>query len=548
MTGPVNAMYKTNIALRGWIVWVGLILLAGSVKADPLDFTYDSLPAQRLGSYNVDLAQSSVSGLSAGAYMADQFFVAFSEDMLGCGLFAGGPYGCSQGSLFIAAGRCMKPPLLFNTLDDNALEHFLTQAGRYADQGKIDDLANLRTKKIYIYSGKKDATVKPEVTDWVDNWYALAGVPHANIQYKNDLEAPHALPTLDYGNIPCTRPGNPWINDCDYDGAGEALTHILGPLHPRRPTAQLSGQFIKYRQNDFFQPANLAPEQLKNQFSMNEFGFAYVPRACTDGQPCRIHVAFHGCKQVYNRNPEAGDFSTEDATPPFGLQFVKYAGYNEWADTNNLIVLYPQAQKVPTINPRGCFDWWGYLPGTSDTYATQEGPQMKAVYAMMTRLAQGAQAACQGGTRPPAITLAGPDSIQIDIGETPVLPQPEAMAADPEEGDLSGAITRTPSGPIDTSRPATLRLKYNVADSQGCKATEVVRTIVVGGCDQWTAANHQHAEEGRAYSRWCLRYFFFPYKCYYAKGSKNPLGPGSAQTTLRRNDGESDFYNKGKCP
>jgi hypothetical protein len=45
----------------------------------------------------------------------------------------------------------------------------------------------------------------------------------------------------------------------------------------------------------------------------------------------------------------------------------------------NPIILYPQAQKVQITNPRGCYDWWSYLSGTADTYATKQGPQMKAV-------------------------------------------------------------------------------------------------------------------------------------------------------------------------
>lgn len=151
-------------------------------------------------------------------------------------------------------------------------------------------------------------------------------------------------------------------------------------------------------------------------------------------------MVFHGCKQVYNRNPEASDFSPDDASNPFGLQYVKYAGYNEWADTNNLIILYPQAQKVQTMNPRGCFDWWGYLPGTRDTYPTKHGPQMKAVYAMLERASEGDQPGCEGANQPPTIALAGQPQIEIEVGDTLVLPDPEATASDPEEGDLTSDI------------------------------------------------------------------------------------------------------------
>lgn len=522
----------------------GLLGLAAAVAADALDFTADSLPAESLGSYNADISQSSVSGLSAGAYMADQFFVAYSGDMLGAGIFAGGPYGCSDGNLATALGRCMNPTFL-NDIDAATVRQLHAKAVAYADQGKIDSLDHLQGKKIFVYSGRLDTVVKPEVTDRVDDWYLLAGVSAANIAYKSDLNAPHALPTLDYGNA-CATPGNPWINDCDYDGAGQALEHILGPLNPPRATEELSGRFVKFNQNEFFEPGNLSAGELKDRYAMNEYGFAYVPESCADGQSCRIHVVFHGCKQIYNRNPDASDFSPDDDSNPFGLQYVKYAGYNEWADTNNLIVLYPQAQKVQTMNPRGCYDWWGYLSGTADTYATKQGPQMKAVYAMLERLSDGQSPPCQGANQPPAIVLAGAGRIEIDAGAPLTLPTPEATASDPEDGDITGDIVRTPGGPLDTSRPGTYEIKYNVQDSEGCAAGEVVRTVVVRGCMQWTTANTVHADENRARSQTCY-WLFFPYTCYEAVGSGDALGTSSIVTTLRRVDPNAAFYEKGEC-
>ncbi len=62
--------------------------------------------------------------------------------------------------------------------------------------------------------------------------------------------------------------------------------------------------------------------------------------------------------------------------------FLREAGINEWADTNNLIVLYPQAIATGA-NPNGCWDWWGY-DGTD--YAAQSGIQTSAIYAMVQRI------------------------------------------------------------------------------------------------------------------------------------------------------------------
>jgi poly(3-hydroxybutyrate) depolymerase len=477
--------------------------------------------------------------------MADQFFVAFSKDMLGVGIFAGGPYGCADGSLSSALGRCMNPAF-YDQIDSSVIQDLYEKAIDYADQGKIDAVEYIEGKKVYIFSGTQDMTVRPEVTDWVDDWYLLAGIPSENIVYKDDLDAPHTLPTLDYGNF-CPTPGNPWMNDCDYDGAGQALSHILGALNPPQITSQLSGRFVKFDQNEFFDPENLTAEELKSRFSMNEYGFAYIPQACSDGDPCRAHVVFHGCKQVYNRNPDASDFSPDDASNPFGLQFVKYAGYNEWADTNNLIILYPQAQKLQSSNPRGCYDWWGYLAGTTDTYATKQGPQMKAVYAMLERVAGGPPPMCEGTNQQPVITLAGADRIEIDTGASLVLPDPEATALDPEDGDISDDIIREPAGAVETDLPGTYLLIYNVSDSEGCAAREVIRTIIVGGCEQWTATNAEHAAANRAESGTCY-WFFFPYTCYHAVGSGDSLGTASTTTTLRQERADEMVYELGACP
>jgi poly(3-hydroxybutyrate) depolymerase len=64
--------------------------------------------------------------------------------------------------------------------------------------------------------------------------------------------------------------------------------------------------------------------------------------------------------------------------------FIKGAGYNRWAAMNRLIVLYPQVAKS-AANSRGCWDWWGY---TGSEFLTREAPQIKAVRAMLERLAE----------------------------------------------------------------------------------------------------------------------------------------------------------------
>ena len=66
-----------------------------------------------------------------------------------------------------------------------------------------------------------------------------------------------------------------------------------------------------------------------------------------------------------------------------GTQYPQKTGYSRWADTNNIVVLYPQTGVTAT---NGCWDWWGY---DSADYAKKSGPQMKAVKAMVDQLASG---------------------------------------------------------------------------------------------------------------------------------------------------------------
>jgi len=332
---------------------------------------------EKLGKYNVNIHQSSVSGLSAGGFFANQFFVAYSGIMSGIGVFAGGPYGCARGDLFKAVGDCMARPD-FLTLE--VMTELTNNARTYARDGRIDPLENLKSKKIFLFGGLVDKTVRPAVVDRVYDGYLNMGVPQSNIYYKKHMMAGHAMPTINYGNKCDEVSRAPWMSACNYDGAGEVLKHIYGALNPAQPVTQASGKLIEFAQKEFVDPQPLHYEDLVKQTGFNEFGYAYVPKSCQEGKACKIHVVFHGCRQVYNKDPEGRNL--EKGGVAFGLQMVLHAGYNEWANTNQIIVLYPQAQKNKA-NPNGCFDWWGYLGGGKETYLTKEAPQIKAVRAMM---------------------------------------------------------------------------------------------------------------------------------------------------------------------
>lgn len=343
-----------------------LTLAAACVTAAPL-------PA-----YNVDPDGISVSGVSSGGFMAVQMHVAYSGTFRkGVGVVAGGAYYCAQDREGQALLKCMDarfygvPPL-------SAL---VSQTRRWAAAGAIDPPSNLARGKVWLFtggrfdSGTHDTTVDWRVVDQLKRYYRRY-VPAANIAYEADLRAEHAMPTKDYGR-PCDSAGDPYIADCGYDAAGEMLAWIYGPLAPGNGQPE-TGNIVAFDQSEFIDdPA---------AHGLWPTGYAYVPARCAAGASCRLHVAFHGCKQFPGYAYYDGSIG-EVVT--IGKRFVLHAGYNRWADANGIIVLYPQANALyfglhAKTNPNGCWDWWGY---DDDDYAVKRGRQMAAVKAMVDRIA-----------------------------------------------------------------------------------------------------------------------------------------------------------------
>lgn len=336
-------------------------LLAAGAQAAPLP------------QLNIKLDETSVSGLSSGAYMAVQFHVANSSFVKGAGIIAGGPYDCAKDDQETAltvcscvGGTCDKAQVLQQVPND------VQVTSQNARASRIDATANLANSKVWLFSGSTDSVVPTEAVTALRNYYRNF-MPDANIAYEHDVPAEHALPTDTFGSD-CGFRGEPFINNCHFDAAGNLLKWIYGPLNPRQE-GKLSGKLIAFDQSSFI--VNPAAH------GMYPTGWAYVPASCRREQ-CRVHIAFHGCKQFpdwpYADGPDG----------KMGDTFVRHAGYNQWADTNHIVVLYPQANRLnsmprpPRSNPSGCWDWWGY---DDANYAVRSGHQMDAVRRMVSWLA-----------------------------------------------------------------------------------------------------------------------------------------------------------------
>ncbi|AMC33759.1 extracellular catalytic domain type 2 short-chain-length polyhydroxyalkanoate depolymerase [Janthinobacterium sp. B9-8] len=328
--------------------------------------------AAKLPAYKVDLSQTSVSGLSSGAFMAAQFHTAFSGTLVGAGIVAGGPFYCSGSaypmppSVTVAQTACMNPSLSAYGPPDPQL--LLRLAKGFEQSGTIDQLDLLKSQKVYLFSGKADKTVATAVVDQATAFYQLAGVPAQNIKYVQSVNAGHAIITNNAKDVVCADTQAPYINDCDFIQSQDILKHIYGDLQPALPA--LSGKIVQFDQSEFIK---------SGYTSMSDDAYLYVPKAC-EAETCKVHVAFHGCEQGAEK---------------IGNLFYGTTGYNELADANKIIVLYPQAKAsygfFTPLNPKGCWDFWGYsdpLNPLAPNFYSKTSPQMSAVKAMLDRLGQ----------------------------------------------------------------------------------------------------------------------------------------------------------------
>jgi hypothetical protein len=346
-------------------VWAVIPLLAAaflSAAAPPAQ-------AGELPALGARLDQTTVSGLSSGAYMAGQMQMAHSAIITGIGIVAGGPYGCAEslyadslpglGTVFLNASKavngCMLDGLWLWGIPNPG--QLADRARRLAESARIDPVAKVYSDRIYLYSGSNDRTVVPAIVAAAAEFYVALGVPRSAIKHVTGVASGHGFVTRDKG-LACERTGAPYVVDCNYDQAGDILAHLLGPLETR--AAEPNSPVEDFDQRPFTE--GIADHGLSTTGSM------YAPTTCRTEPGCRIHVVFHGCNQGRGNAPD---------TFPADLGFIP------WAETNRLILMFPQVAQS-ALNPQACWDWWGY---TGNDYLTRQGAQITAVYRMLLRLA-----------------------------------------------------------------------------------------------------------------------------------------------------------------
>ncbi len=401
---------------------------------------------------DIDKKSISVSGISSGAFMAHQFHIVHSEHIMGAGIIAGGPYYCSQGNIQRATHKCSAFGFLESMcrdLGDDQLQcakgdgtpKNKEQAKQLAQKSfvgakKWSTLRNIKTDKVYLFSGKYDALVTAGVMDAVYDLYTAPdklGLKEGNVRYnRRNFPAPHTVVRDGFNrpegpeaeravaDCPSSTPlgdqGYPFIDDCqqvaqkemknngcicstdagadcppnnkkelcedlkDVDLAGAILKHIYGEeaLASERVKTE-EKQVLEFDQRRIFE--KFFPDAWRTEAqnaSMAERAYIFIPKTCKKGKKCKLHVAFHGCLQ-------GGETDTRPGHS--GNLFAKFSGYNEWAETNGIVVLYPQIEswEGAPLNPQGCWDWWGQ-DYTHKKYHTKEGPQIRVMAQMINVL------------------------------------------------------------------------------------------------------------------------------------------------------------------
>ncbi|MER5738483.1 MULTISPECIES: fibronectin type III domain-containing protein [unclassified Streptomyces] len=466
--------------------FLAAVLAAVGIAATTTGGATAAVPEPTTGSlrqYDIDAAY--VSGLSSGGFMANQLHVAYSDVFDGAGIFSAGPYDCAQNNLNTALYGCMDTFMARKT--PAQLEQLTRDR---AAAGKVDPVANLSGDKVWLFHGTNDSTVKAPVNDDLATYYRDLG---ADVVYRNTSASGHAW-VSPIGPNSCTSTSSPYVNNCGGDPVKEMLTHLLGSVKPAS-TAALTGELVRFDQGAY------APGGNPSAIGMGDEGFAYVPRSCRNGASCKLMVTLHGCYQYFGL---------------VGNALMDKAYLNEYADTNDLVVLYPQTTTM-TGNPRGCWDWWGYK---SADYAQKSGPQMTAVTNMAKALGAGATTTTPAPTLPAPAGLAvtGTTDTTASLSWTPV-----AGAASYDvyrDGTkVNGAPVTTPSY-TDPGLTAGTTYGYAVAavdatGTAGPRSAAVDATTTGAAAVCVTASNYAHTTAGRAHQSGGYT---------YANGSQQNLG------------------------
>ena len=482
---------------------------------------HGALAAGALPALNVDKTKISISGLSSGAFMANQMGYAYASTFMGVGVFAGGPYTCAGHNNYTA---CMYNASISASQLSTMQGDIATWSG-----STNDNVSNVAAQKIFLWVGSSDTTVGPNPMNAVKTQYTNNGVAAANLSWNQLSGAAHTFPTdfAGSGDNACGTAASPYISNCSYDGAGAMLKQFYGPLNARN-NAPASGNYVQFDQTPY----------TGGNPGMASTGWIYVPADCASGTPCKLHVALHGCLQNY-------------AT--VGADFIQNTGYTRWADTNSIIVLFPQTQVDNTshstsasgslANPNGCWDWIGWY---GSNFANKGGTQMTALKAMVDHVASGSGSTGGGGGG----ALAAPTGVGTSAATASSMTIGWAGPAGAtgynvyRNGARVNAAPVTATSYVDTGLAAATTYSWTVTDLNASGVESAPSAAATGATTGtaatcYTASNYAHTTAGRAHQSGGYA---------YANGSNQNMGLWNVFVTTTLKQTGTNYYVIGTCP
>ncbi len=390
-------------------------------------------------------ASVTISGISSGGAMAAQMGVIYSEYFSGVATVAGTFYYCAGNDLvtkmklsetlgtfnlslfkmrvnrdnlfsldpkskfvldpanpmYTAISICMKNPAQAKLPLEvmRALEK----------ENLISPLTNIQHQKILVYQGQNDSVVKPAMANKLTEFYLQNGVSAQNL-IQITLAGGHNFPTDKLGFNSCATEKTPYVSSCKFNLAEQILTHLTRINNLRRTEVKASAELLNVVSQDregLIRPRSLAP-----------YGYLASSEKCLKNpESCHLHVALHGCEMSdafdanfdsrFVRGARAGYFQMRTKEGSFlfsplpyieqkksgmvGLKFAQSSGYLDYVETNNIMVLFPQTDITELnypLNPKGCWDWYGW---TGDDYATNKGAEPKWLMAWIKELRKAPQ-------------------------------------------------------------------------------------------------------------------------------------------------------------
>ena len=195
----------------------------------------------------------------------------------------------------------------------------------------IDSPDNLKEKAVYLVGGTKDHTIKMFAVEAAYDVLTNQGVTKLEFLKKPIRHDAGGSKPID---------GIKYI----YTQLGYAPDGFNEPSTDPESLGTLS----QFDQREFLQDGWTWEET-----TLKDFGYVYVPHTCKT-KSCNVHFVFHGC------NADS---------------FAQKYGYNEFAATNDIIMVYPDSP---------C---WGYIHSvTDDKQFTRDGMMPKTIMSMVERV------------------------------------------------------------------------------------------------------------------------------------------------------------------